>query len=61
MGTGYVLVLDCGTQSMRSIVFDNQGELLGNEKVKYPKYETSNEGFCEMHPNVFWDSAVKSV
>ena len=57
----YVLVLDCGTQSMRSVVFDDKGNLLGLEKVKYPKYETNTQGHCEMHPDIFWDSAVGAV
>lgn len=61
MGNDYVLVLDCGTQSMRCIVYDSEGKLLGLEKVKYPKYYQNDEGFVEMHPDVFWDSAVKSV
>lgn len=57
----YVLVLDCGTQSMRSIVFNEIGELLAIEKVKYPKYETNLDAHCEMNPEVFWDSAVEAV
>ena len=61
MNEGYVLVLDCGTQSMRCIVFDKQGEMLGLEKVKYPKYETNNIGFVEMNADIFWDSAVEAV
>ena len=61
MKKDYVLVLDCGTQSVRSIVYDSKGDLLGIEKVKYPKYYTSDEGFIEMHPDVFWTSACKST
>jgi len=61
MENGYVLVLDCGTQSMRSVVFNQEGMLLGIEKVKYPKYETNLDGFCEMNADVFWDSAVEAV
>ncbi len=29
---GYVLVLDCGTQSMRSIVYDTKGFFIGGKK-----------------------------
>jgi len=46
---------------MRSIVYNAKGELLGVTKVKYPKYEMNDEGFIEMHPDVFWDSACLSV
>lgn len=59
--TGYVLVLDCGTQSMRCIVYDAKGVLLGVTKVKYPAYEMNDEGFIEMHPDIFWDSACSAV
>lgn len=61
MGIGYVFVLDCGTQSMRGIVYNRHGELLGSEKIKYPKYETSQHGFFEMDPDVFWNAAVGVV
>lgn len=58
---GYVLVLDCGSQSMRSIVYDSKGTLLGITKVKYPNYYMTPDGFIEMHPDVFWDSACNSI
>lgn len=61
MGKGNVLVLDCGTQSVRSIIFDIKGNMLGIEQVKYPKYETTGKGFVEMNTEVFWDSFVQSV
>ncbi|AIO19444.1 L-fuculokinase [Candidatus Izimaplasma bacterium HR1] len=61
MGKGNVLVLDCGTQSVRSVIFDKKGKLLGIEQVKYPKYETNGDGFVEMNADIFWDSFVKSV
>jgi len=59
--TGYVFVLDCGTQSMRGIVYDASGVLLGVDKVKYPKYEMNDEGFIEMDADIFWDSACEVV
>lgn len=61
METGYVLVLDCGTQSMRAIVYNDRGVLLGVTKVKYPKYQMTDEGYIEMHPDIFWNSAVSVV
>ena len=61
VGNGNVLVLDCGTQSVRSIIFDKKGDLLGIEQVKYPKYETKDTNFYEMDADVFWDSFVLSV
>lgn len=61
MNERLVLVLDCGTQSMRSVIFNNKGELLCLEKVKYPKYQTNSKGHAEMHPDIFFDSAVEGV
>lgn len=61
MKTGYVLVLDCGTQSIRAIVYDGLGHLLGVTKVKYPKYKMTDEGYIEMHPDIFWESAVSVI
>lgn len=61
MEDGVVLVLDCGTQSMRSIIYDSKGQLLGLKKVKYPKYHMTEDGFIEMHPDVFWECAKQTV
>lgn len=61
MNNGNVLVLDCGTQSIRSIVFDKFGKMLGFEKVKYPSYITNDQGFVEIDADIIWECAIESV
>ena len=39
-----VLIIDVGTQSMRGIVFDDSGNLLIKEQVKYKPYLCKENG-----------------
>jgi len=53
---GYILSLDCGTQSVRAILFDSQGNIVGKEKVEFEPYFSKQPGWAEQEPHVFWDS-----
>lgn len=55
-GEGYILSLDCGTQSVRAILFDRQGIIVGKEKVEFEPYFSSQPGWAEQDTDVFWDS-----
>lgn len=51
----YVLVVDVGTQSMRGIIFDEQGTLIAKEQVKYKPYLSKENGYMEQRPDMYWE------
>lgn len=57
--TPTILSLDCGTQSLRAIVFDTHGRLLGKSQVPL-EYVSEQPGWGEQHPEYFWDSLCQA-
>jgi sugar (pentulose or hexulose) kinase len=57
---GYILSLDCGTQSVRSILFDCKGHIVGEEKIEIEPYFSDNPGWAEQDPEVYWQSLSKA-
>lgn len=53
---GYILALDCGTQSVRAILFDSHGNIVGKEKVEFEPYFSKEPGWAEQNTAVFWDN-----
>ncbi len=51
-----VLVIDVGTQSMRGIIFDEKGNLLVKEQVKYQPYISKENGYMEQTAAMYWDT-----
>lgn len=49
-----VLIIDVGTQSMRGIIFDERGNLLVKEQVKYPPYISVENGYMEQSVQMYW-------
>lgn len=49
-----VLVIDVGTQSMRGIIFDDKGNLLIKEQVKYEPYKNRENGYVEQSAEMYW-------
>lgn len=60
MEQGYILSLDCGTQSVRSMLFDCEGHILGDEKIKFEPYFSDYPGWAEQEPEVYWQSISKA-
>ncbi len=50
-----VLVIDVGTQSMRGIIFDDKGNLLIKEQIKYKPYICKESGYMEQSAEMYWD------
>ena len=51
-----VLVVDIGTQSMRGIIFDEHGNLLVKEQIKYKPYLAPENGFMEHDQQMYEDA-----
>lgn len=54
-----VLVIDVGTQSMRGIIFDDKGNLLDKEQIKYLPYISKKSGYMEQRPEMYWETLCK--
>ena len=49
-----ILAIDVGTQSVRAMVFDPQGNLLARTKVPIEPYVPGQPGCCEQDPELYW-------
>ena len=55
-----ILSIDCGTQSLRAIIFSLKGELLAMQRIKYEPYISKAPGWAEQDPEVYWDALTKA-
>ena len=55
-----ILALDCGTQSVKALVFDLSGRLVAGENVPLTAYFSNHPGWAEQEPMVFWDALCKA-
>ncbi|NQU53490.1 MAG: carbohydrate kinase, partial [Bacteroidetes bacterium] len=51
-----ILSIDCGTQSLRAILFSMKGEVLALEKIPFEPYFSLKPGWAEQYPEVYWES-----
>ncbi len=54
-----LLSIDCGTQSLRTLLFSESGELCDSVKIDYEPYVSPCPGWAEQDPEIFWESLVK--
>lgn len=56
------LSIDCGTQSLRAILFDSKGNLEDLERIKFdPPYFSKFEGWAEQDPDFYWNSMIYAI
>lgn len=51
-----LLALDVGTQSVRALLFDIEGDLLAREQIPIEPYVSPRPGWAEQDPAVYWDA-----
>ncbi len=51
----YILAIDCGTQSIRAIIFDKKGNIITKVKENFEPYYTEKPGYAEQDTNLYWD------
>ncbi len=58
----FILSIDCGTQSLRGMIFDSFGNMLAKEKIEYDSpYYSSSPGFAEKDPNYYYQALCSAV
>ncbi|SFM25593.1 FGGY-family carbohydrate kinase [Marinobacter zhejiangensis] len=50
-----ILAIDNGTQSVRALLFDTRGNLVGKGKQEIEPYFSEQPGWAEQHPDYFWE------
>ncbi|NDL67756.1 FGGY-family carbohydrate kinase [Anaerotalea alkaliphila] len=58
---GWVLAIDVGTQSVKALVFDREGNTLAAARRAYGPTVSGRPGLAEQDPQVFWDAMGEAV
>lgn len=53
-----ILAIDCGTQSLRAILFSQKGEILARVQSEYEPYFCQQSGWAEQDPELYWNALV---
>ena len=56
----HVLAIDCGTQSVRALLFNLRGELIAKQRVPIQPYYAPRPGLAEQDPQVYWDALCQA-
>ncbi len=56
----YVLAIDNGTQSIRALVFDAQGNEIAKSKVNLEAYFSTQPGWAEQEADYYWQSLAQA-
>ena len=60
MNEKYFLSIDNGTQSVRAMVFDGQGQLIAKSKIEIEPYFSNQKGWAEQNAEYFWNSLCQA-
>ena len=55
-----ILSIDCGTQSLRALIFSVEGELLDKVQIEYAPYVSTQPGWAEQDPDLYWETLFKA-
>jgi len=60
MNKTYLLAIDNGTQSVRALLFDLQGNLVDKAQVSITTYQSNEPGWMENDPEAFWQALCQA-
>ena len=60
MDKDLLLAIDNGTQSLKALIFDLEGQLVAKEVVAFTPYFSGHPAWAEQDPNVFWNSLCQA-
>jgi sugar (pentulose or hexulose) kinase len=55
-----ILSIDCGTQGLKTLLFSADGEPIEKVRVEYEPYFSSEPGWAEQDPEIFWESLISA-
>ena len=56
-----ILAIDCGTQSLRALLFSREGRLLHKVKLEYEPYRSPQPGWAEQEPELYWNTLCEAT
>ncbi len=56
-----ILSIDCGTQSLRALLFTDKGILIEKHKIEYIPYYSDKPGWAEQDPKTFWNALINAT
>jgi sugar (pentulose or hexulose) kinase len=56
----HILAIDNGTQSVRALLFDPRGNLLAKARVPIEPHFSTQPGYAEQDPEVFWQAVCRA-
>jgi sugar (pentulose or hexulose) kinase len=60
MGSDYILAIDNGTQSVRALLFDLEGNLRAKSRIIIEPYVSSKPGWAEQDPEYYWEKICQA-
>ncbi len=61
MGMETLLAIDCGTQSIRGLIFSSRGEVMARVQETYEPYVSPNPGWAEQDPAIYGEGMVRVI
>lgn len=55
-----ILAIDCGTQSVRALLFTPTGQLVAKQRVPIEPYYSTAPGLAEQRPELFWEALCQA-
>jgi len=55
-----ILAIDSGTQSIRALLFDARGELVGRHKIEIEPWVSDSPGRAEQDPELYWNEVGRA-
>lgn len=55
-----LLAIDCGTQSVRALLFNPTGDLIAKQRVPIEPYYSTAPGLAEQRPELFWEALCQA-
>ena len=56
----YLLSIDNGTQSIRAILFDREGNLIHKVQIHIEPYFSEKPGWAEQDPEYYWKTVCEA-